>query len=157
MSVKVSDLKLVSENFPFPVLTGFITSFPNGIIGDITVNTVGQPNVTVELLQLVSAILPLMCCRIGPAGSAVCAYRADNSLTPQGSGGTNRGIFDIFRSDIEVVNPGPPVTTTEEENRFVEVRYTVHDCFVIYLSITIIFTTNSATQVEEMQLTLRRC
>ena len=98
-------------------------------MGDITVNTVGQPNVTVELLQLVSAILSLlMCCRIGPVGSAVCAYRADNSLTPQGSGG-NRGIFDIFRSDIQVVNPGPPVTTTEEENRFVEVRYIVHDCF----------------------------
>ena len=100
-------------------------------MGDITVNTVGQPNVTVELLQLVSAILPLlMCCRIGPVGSAVCAYRADNSLTPQGSGGNNRGIFDIFRSDIQVVNPGPPVTTTEEENRFVEVRDTVHDCSI---------------------------
>ena len=99
----------------------------------------------------------LMCCRIGPVGSAVCAYRADNSLTPQGSGGTNRGIFDIFRSDIQVVNPGPPVRTTEEENRFVEVRYTVHDCFIIYLSIAQIFTTNSVTQMEEMQLTLRRC
>ena len=62
-------------------------------------------------------------CRIGPVGSAVCAYRADNSLTPQGIGGINRGIFDIFRSDIQVVNQGPPITLTEEENTFVEVRY----------------------------------
>ena len=64
-----------------------------------------------------------MYCRIGPVGSAVCAYRADNSLTPQGDGGTNRGIFDIFRSDIQVVNQGPPIVLTEEENTFVEVRY----------------------------------
>ena len=62
-------------------------------------------------------------CRIGPVGSAVCAYRADNSLTPRATGGNNRGLFDIFRSDIQVVNPGPPLTLTEEENTFVEVRY----------------------------------
>ena len=62
-------------------------------------------------------------CRIGPVGSAVCAYRADNSLTPQGIGGNNGGIFDIFRSDIQVVNQGPPIVLTEEENTFVEVRY----------------------------------
>ena len=67
-------------------------------------------------------------CRIGPVGSAVCAYRADNSLTPQGTGGHNRGIFDIFRSDIQVVNQ----LVTEEENTFVEVRYCTQ---ILYMTV----------------------
>ena len=53
-----SNLKLVSENLPFPILAGNLTALANsfqiGIDVNITVNTVGQPNVTVKLLQLVS-------------------------------------------------------------------------------------------------------
>ena len=72
-----------------------------------------------------------MYCRIGPVGSAVCAYRADNSLTPQGNGGNNRGIFDIFRSDIQVVNQAT-LMVTEEENTFVEVRYCTQ---ILYMTV----------------------
>lgn len=58
------------------------------------------------------------CCRIGPPGTAICAYRADNSLTTGGTG-FNRGIFDIFREDLTVVRSDG--TTGERENTFVEV------------------------------------
>ena len=59
-------------------------------------------------------------CRIGPTGSAVCAYRADNSFNT-GLGGLNQGIFDIFRGDLQVGN-------SEEENTFVEVRNCTYSC-----------------------------
>lgn len=54
--------------------------------------------------------------RIGPAGTAICAYRADNS------GGHNLGIFDIFREDIRVNAEVGGASPHEEENRFTEVR-----------------------------------
>ena len=60
--------------------------------------------------------------RIGPAGTAICAYRADNSLTRTGSGGHNLGIFDIFREDIRVNAVVGGASAHEEENRFTEVR-----------------------------------
>ena len=60
--------------------------------------------------------------RIGPAGTAICAYRADNSLTRTGNGGHNLGIFDIFREDIRVNAVGGGASAHEEENRFTEVR-----------------------------------
>ena len=59
--------------------------------------------------------------RIGPAGTAICAYRADNSLT-SGRGGHNLGIFDIFREDIRVNAVVGGASAHEEENRFTEVR-----------------------------------
>ena len=37
---------------------------------------------------------------IGPIGTAICAYRADNSVE-RGDAGFNRGIFDIFREDLQ--------------------------------------------------------
>ena len=58
--------------------------------------------------------------RIGPAGTAICAYRADNSYTPSGTGGRNMGIFDIFREDIRV-NGVNGAAGHEEENMFIEV------------------------------------
>jgi len=58
---------------------------------------------------------------IGPAGSAVCAYRADNSFNPTTQlGGFNQGIFDIFRADLQVGN-------SEEQNMFVECDPTGRD------------------------------
>lgn len=58
---------------------------------------------------------------IGPPGTAICAYRADDSSTTGGTG-FNRGIFDIFREDLIEVMPNG--MTAERENDFVEV------CFV---------------------------
>lgn len=49
--------------------------------------------------------------RIGPRGTALCVYAADNS----GPFGTNRGIFEVFREDL-VATDG-----TETENRHVRV------------------------------------
>ena len=68
------------------------------------------------------------CYRIGPPGTAICAYRADNSLTTGGTG-FNRGIFDIFREDLTVVMPDG--TTAERENTFVEVHIAHHNDIVL--------------------------
>ena len=46
-------------------------------------------------------------------GTAICVYRADNS-NQRGGTGFNRGIFDIFREDLQDDNGG------EVESRFVE-------------------------------------
>lgn len=55
---------------------------------------------------------------IGPPGTAICAYRADDSTTTGGTG-FNRGIFDIFREDLTIVMPDG--MTAERENTYVEV------------------------------------
>ena len=70
-------------------------------------------------ISLIHSLLSLIMCSIGPPGTAICAYRADNSLNTGGTG-FNRGIFDIFREDLTVVMPDG--TTAERENTFVEVH-----------------------------------
>ena len=55
---------------------------------------------------------------IGPPGTAICAYRADDSMS-NGGGGLNHGIFDIFRADLTVVMANG--NTEERENTYVEV------------------------------------
>ena len=47
--------------------------------------------------------------RLGPRGTALCAYRADNS------GDSNRGIFEVFRDDLFRFNNDG--TTVEVQNR----------------------------------------
>ena len=64
-------------------------------------------------------------CSIGPEGTAICAYPADNSLaTGAASMGYNRGIFDIFREDLSNPNPSPDGTDGELQNTFLEVCIT---------------------------------
>lgn len=53
--------------------------------------------------------------RIGPVGTAICVYRADNSIET-GESGFNRGIFDIFREDLQ------DTAGQEVESTFVECR-----------------------------------
>ena len=54
-------------------------------------------------------------CRIGPPGTALCVYRADNT----GPTGLNRGVFEVFREDLVQINPDG--TTEEAENNFASV------------------------------------
>ena len=63
-------------------------------------------------------MLSIISFSIGPPGTAICAYRADDSMTTGGTG-FNRGIFDIFREDLTVVMSNG--MTAERENTFVEV------------------------------------
>ena len=56
--------------------------------------------------------------RVGPVGTAVCVYRADNDAF-------NNGIFDVFREDIRNVTRDPvtgAVTTSDIQNMFLEVH-----------------------------------
>ena len=55
---------------------------------------------------------------IGPPGTAICAYRADNSKATGGHG-FNRGIFDIFREDL--ITGTSDGMYYERENTFIEV------------------------------------
>ena len=59
---------------------------------------------------------------LGPTGTAICAYHADNTV---GTGGqSNFGIFDIFFSDIVVA-----VDSDEDEERVNEfVRVHIYKC-----------------------------
>ena len=43
--------------------------------------------------------LPCFVLRIGPIGTAICAYRADIG-DPSSSNGLTGGIFDVFRDDV---------------------------------------------------------
>jgi len=55
---------------------------------------------------------------IGPVGSAICVYNAENTRDPTtGMGGFGQGIFDVFRGDLLVDG-------MEQENTFVEVGCT---------------------------------
>ena len=54
---------------------------------------------------------------IGPVGSAICVYDAENTRNPMtGTGGFGQGIFDVFRGDLLV-------NGIEQENTFMEVGY----------------------------------
>lgn len=61
--------------------------------------------------------------RIGPRGTAICVYRADDT------GGLNRGIFEVFREDLVTIRSDG--TTDETENNYVRVCWF---CFCIFLS-----------------------
>ena len=52
---------------------------------------------------------------IGPKGSAICVYSAENT----GPNGLNRGIFEVFREDLVQVRPDG--TTEQAENNHEEV------------------------------------
>ena len=54
-------------------------------------------------------------CSIGPVGTAICVYKAYNGVE-RGESGFNRGIFDIFREDLQNELGG------EVESSFVECR-----------------------------------
>ena len=57
---------------------------------------------------------------IGPVGSAICVYNAENTYDPDTTaGGFGEGIFDIFRGDLRV--EAPDGTVSEEQNNFVQV------------------------------------
>ena len=56
---------------------------------------------------------------IGPTGTAICVYSADNSNDPNNhAGGFNRGVFDIFRENVQVTGS----TGSSMENSYVECR-----------------------------------
>jgi hypothetical protein len=42
----------------------------------------------------------LILCSIGPVGTAICVYEAYNGIE-RSEQGFNRGIFDIFREDLQ--------------------------------------------------------
>ena len=59
---------------------------------------------------------------IGPVGSAICVYNAENTYDPDAmppAGGFGEGIFDIFRGDLRV--EAQDGTVSEEQNNFVQV------------------------------------
>lgn len=58
--------------------------------------------------------VPLLC-SIGPVGTAICVYKAYNG-NERGESGFNRGIFDIFREDLQ------GTMGQEVESSFVECR-----------------------------------
>ncbi len=69
-----------------------------------------------HLLQRQVSVFPLYdIFRIGPSGTALCVYRADNT----GNQGLNKGIFEVFREDLVRVNPDG--TTRATENNYVQV------------------------------------
>ncbi len=54
-------------------------------------------------------------CSIGPEGSAVCVYPAENSRETDSMASFNQGIFDIFREDLLTTDG------VERQNGYVEV------------------------------------
>ena len=54
---------------------------------------------------------------IGPSGTAICVYHADNSGSADMSNGFNRGLFDIFRENVVNTDDSNMV---EREPRLVE-------------------------------------
>ena len=59
---------------------------------------------------------------IGPKGTAICVYTAGNGV--ESNNGFSSGIFDIFREDVQRLDP---VTgqTVETQNTFLEVSFII--------------------------------
>ena len=61
---------------------------------------------------------PLSPSSVGPRGSALCAYPADNTAET-GQDGRTESVFDVFREDLT----SDSAATTLVENQYVEVRW----------------------------------
>ena len=78
------------------------TLFSNNWVGGANVRCFRQSKVKTisQSLNPYNKYIVASSCSIGPIGTAICAYRADNSVE-RGETGFNRGIFDIFREDLQ--------------------------------------------------------